>query len=140
LHRSYQRETNPAPCLAARNTTHGQHNACGKGGTTGSARGTRISRKWAGGRETNLEARVAGEGVSPVILALYDARADLAYWLYVRRYFAALPDFDLRRAGERVSVTIPCSNVLDRPAMQQLAREKNVLLAEAGRVVFHVAQ
>jgi hypothetical protein len=76
----------------------------------------------------------------PVILALYDAEADLAYWLFVRRHLAALPSFDLRQAGERVSVSIPRSNVLDRSAMQDLAREKNDLLAAAGRVVFHVAQ
>jgi hypothetical protein len=76
----------------------------------------------------------------PVILVLYDARADLAYWLFVRRYFAALPAFDIHRAGVRVSVSIPRSNVLDRSAMRNLAREKNVLLAEAGRVVFHVVQ
>jgi Domain of unknown function (DUF4365) len=76
----------------------------------------------------------------PVILALYDARADLAYWLFVRRYFAALPAFDLNRAGERLSVAIPRGNVLDRTAMRQLAREKNVLLEEAGRIVFHVVQ
>src|SRR5947209_12292323 len=40
----------------------------------------------------------------PVILVLYDARADLAYWLLVGRYFEELAGFDLARSGERLSV------------------------------------
>jgi hypothetical protein len=76
----------------------------------------------------------------PVILALYDARADLAYWLFVRRYFEALPDFDINRAGKRVSVSIPSSQVLDRKTVRQLAREKNALLGGARRFVFNVVQ
>jgi hypothetical protein len=76
----------------------------------------------------------------PVILALYDARADRAYWLMVRRYFAALPGFDIRRVAERLSVSIPRTNVLDRAAMRQLAREKNRLLEEAWRIDIHVIQ
>jgi hypothetical protein len=61
----------------------------------------------------------------PVMLALYDARADLAYWLFVKGYFEALPRFDLSRAPERISVRIPRTNVLDRRAMKTLARLKN---------------
>jgi hypothetical protein len=72
----------------------------------------------------------------PVILAVYDARADRAFWLYVRGYFEALPDFDLSHCGERVSVTIPRSNVLDRAAMRRLARLKNELVAgDRGRII-----
>jgi hypothetical protein len=63
--------------------------------------------------------------VHPVVLALFDARADLAYWLLVRRYFEGLTDFDLARCGERLSVSIPRTNVLDRKAMRTLARWKN---------------
>jgi hypothetical protein len=61
----------------------------------------------------------------PVILVLYDARADVAYWLLVKDYFEALPGFDLARCGERVSVSIPQRNVLDRKATRGLARRKN---------------
>lgn len=61
----------------------------------------------------------------PVILALYDARADLAYWLLVSHYFEELAGFDLARSGERLSVSIPRSQVLDRQAMTSLARWKN---------------
>lgn len=76
----------------------------------------------------------------PVILALYDARADVAYWLFVRSYFAAFGGFDVNRAAQRVSVSIPRSNVLDRAGMQQLAQQKNALLKSGGKVVFHVIQ
>jgi hypothetical protein len=75
----------------------------------------------------------------PVLLALYDARADVAYWLFVRDYFAGLAGFDINRAGERVSVSIPCRNVLDRQAMQGLARLKNTLLGGAKRLTIHAA-
>jgi hypothetical protein len=60
-----------------------------------------------------------------VILALYDGRADLAYWLLVSRYFEEHAGFDLDRSGERLSVSIPRNNVLDRKAMNTLARWKN---------------
>jgi Domain of unknown function (DUF4365) len=76
----------------------------------------------------------------PVILALYDARADVAYWLDVRGYFRALPGFDLDRAPQRVSVSIPRANVLDRAGMKHLARLKNALLRGGERVVFHGVQ
>jgi hypothetical protein len=73
----------------------------------------------------------------PVVLALYDARADVAYWLFVRGYFAGLAGFDVNRAGERVSVSIPRSNVLNHETMQGLARLKNTLLGEAKRLAIH---
>jgi hypothetical protein len=76
----------------------------------------------------------------PVILAVYDARADRAYWLFVREYFAALPRFDINRASRRVTVSIPRKNVLDHSAMRHLARQKNALLAGGEKVVFHVVQ
>jgi hypothetical protein len=76
----------------------------------------------------------------PVVLALYDARADVAYWLFVRGYFAGLAGFDINRAPERVSVSIPRQNVLGRAAMRHLARQKNTLLGVGERVVFHVIQ
>ncbi len=61
----------------------------------------------------------------PVILALYDARADLAYWLLAGRYCEELAGFDLARSGERLTVSIPRSNVLDPQAMKSLAGWKN---------------
>ena len=31
---------------------------------------------------------------TPVVLVLYDGKADLGYWLYVQRHFAGIPGFD----------------------------------------------
>jgi hypothetical protein len=76
----------------------------------------------------------------PFILALYDARADVAYWLFVKEYFEALPGFEVNRAPERVSVSIPRSQVLDRTAMRHLARQKKALLKRGERVVLRVFQ
>jgi hypothetical protein len=60
----------------------------------------------------------------PVILVLYDARDDLAYWLFVQRHFEGLAGFDLSRCAERLSMRIPRTNVLDHGAMRELARLK----------------
>lgn len=70
-----------------------------------------------------------GEPV-PVVLVLYDGKADVAYWLHVQRHFAGIPEFDLARCGERVSIDIPRANVLDRRAMMDLARVKNAITAK----------
>ena len=43
----------------------------------------------------------------PVILVLYDAREDVAYWLYVQAYFERQEDFDLDQAGKQVTVALP---------------------------------
>jgi hypothetical protein len=43
----------------------------------------------------------------------------------VGRYFDELAGFDLAHSGERLSVSIPRSNVLDRQATKSLTRWKN---------------
>jgi hypothetical protein len=74
----------------------------------------------------------------PVVLVLYDAKADKGYWLYVQRYFATFADFDPAHCGERVSVAIPGTNVLDRKVLRELARAKNALLGQTQEVIHHV--
>jgi len=75
--------------------------------------------------------------LTPVVWVLYDARNDMAYWLYVQRHFGQLPAFDLARSAEWVSVSIPRSNVLDRRAMRHLARAKNALVRANQGVIRH---
>lgn len=53
----------------------------------------------------------------PIILMLYDAAADLAYWVYVQRYFESLPEFDLFAAGQTVTIHLPTAQVLNREAI-----------------------
>src|SRR5579862_2502884 len=43
----------------------------------------------------------------PVILIVYDAAHDVAYWLYVQSYFAKVKDFNLFSAGKTITVRVP---------------------------------
>jgi hypothetical protein len=71
----------------------------------------------------------------PVILVVYDAPADQAYWLYVQAYFAKLPGFKLERAGKTVRVRLPRTNVLDPDAIRTFARYRDLIVAQfEGRV------
>jgi hypothetical protein len=66
----------------------------------------------------------------PVILVLYDARKDAAYWLYVQSFLGTKADFDLRRLAKRPVILIPSSNVVDRRALRRFARFKKSVLAQ----------
>lgn len=74
----------------------------------------------------------------PVILVLYDARADVAYWLYVQAYFEQKPAFDPGLAADRTTVVIPRSRVLDQAAMRRFAGYKKAILAQRGGRIRHV--
>ena len=59
----------------------------------------------------------------PVILVVYDALEDQAYWLYVQAYFAALREF---RFGQTVTVYVHRENVFSEAAVakfRELRRE-----------------
>lgn len=73
----------------------------------------------------------------PVLLVLYDARNEVAYWLYVQAHFEGQTVFDLPRAGDRVTVLIPRVQVLDTAVMRRIARRKNAIIAQAERRVRH---
>jgi hypothetical protein len=73
----------------------------------------------------------------PYILVVYDAQADVAYWLYVQAYFARLQDFNLDRTGRTVTVYIPKANVLDESATRRFARFKESMLEQTEGVVHH---
>src|SRR5258708_29295106 len=47
----------------------------------------------------------------PVILIVYDAPKDVAYWLYVQSHFRRWKDFNLFTAGRSVTVQVPVGNV-----------------------------
>lgn len=70
----------------------------------------------------------------PVILVVYDARADVAYWLYVQADFEQR-GVDLGMLGNKVTVRLPTANVLNQEAMYQFARYKEHVLAQVkGRI------
>jgi hypothetical protein len=58
----------------------------------------------------------------PVILVVYDAQADVGYWLYVQAHYA--PGRARVGVGQTVTVHIPTTNVLDEAAVRQFAAAK----------------
>jgi Domain of unknown function (DUF4365) len=71
----------------------------------------------------------------PVILVLYDARADLAYWLYVQAHFAGRQG-DIG-AGQTVTVHIPATNLLDEGAIRRFAAAKAAIQKQVEGVPHH---
>ena len=61
----------------------------------------------------------------PCILIVYDAQADVAYWLYLQAYFSQLTSFSLAEAGETVTVYLPQANVVDETAIRHFARYRD---------------
>ena len=59
--------------------------------------------------------------IMPVILILYDAAAEEAYWLHVQAHFAAQP-FDPARAGATLTVSFPKSQLFNVGAAAEVAR------------------
>lgn len=59
----------------------------------------------------------------PVILVLYDAARDLAYYLVIADYFAGANVF-VRLKGATVTVPVPLDNVVSEQAIRHLARLK----------------
>jgi hypothetical protein len=65
----------------------------------------------------------------PVMLVVYDALADRAYYLPVQEYFEGILGFDVWQARPSVTVRIPRGNVLDPVAVRQVAATKNSLVS-----------
>ena len=64
----------------------------------------------------------------PVILIVYDAVGDCAYWLYVQEYFENIRDFDIREVRKYQNVSIPVENRVSRDSVRKFVRfKKNVL-------------
>ena len=61
----------------------------------------------------------------PVILILYDAQENKAYWLYVQEYFREIKWTELARTATTVMVHIPSSNILDEASIRQFARYRD---------------
>jgi hypothetical protein len=72
----------------------------------------------------------------PVFLIVFDAKAKVAYWLYVQNYFESAPLRKPGRTARSVQVVIPVAKVVD-PAFVRYARGRkaDVLKQLAGKVV-----
>jgi hypothetical protein len=71
----------------------------------------------------------------PVILIVYDALRDVAYWLYVQSYFRQRKEFSLFTAGQTVTVQVPLTNVVRASALRQFRRFRNRVLAQMRKVI-----
>jgi hypothetical protein len=73
----------------------------------------------------------------PVILVVYDANTERAYWLYVQAYFAGRRRFSLRRAPATITVTIPAGNRLDPAAVRRFAEFRDDVLDQTRGVIHY---
>jgi Domain of unknown function (DUF4365) len=64
----------------------------------------------------------------PVMLVLYDAQTDRAYWLSIQRHFAGAQAF-AKLSSKTITVPIPTANLLSERVMRDFARQKAVVLA-----------
>jgi hypothetical protein len=78
------------------------------------------------------------EKLLPVILIVYDAPGDIAYWLYVQAYFASQANVNLERLGDRTSIRVPRANVVNQEAIRFFARFRDEILSQVeGRIQHH---
>jgi hypothetical protein len=70
----------------------------------------------------------------PVILIVYDARQDRAYWLYVQSHFRERKGFNLFTAGGTVTVQVPTANIVDPKAVRRFARFRDRILDQIRKV------
>ncbi len=75
--------------------------------------------------------------VMPIILVLYDAQSDVAYWIYVQAYFNHLAGFDITRAGESVTVHFEKTAIVDEAAVRAFVQYKKRIVRLAREVVYH---
>ena len=61
----------------------------------------------------------------PVVLVLYDATREVAYWIDIRNYCFGLPGFNVFSIGKTLTIHIPCSNIFDQTAIAELTIAKN---------------
>lgn len=60
----------------------------------------------------------------PVILVVYDAQVDAAYWVYVQAYFERLLNFALHEMGRTVTIHIDTSHLVNAEALGRFAQFK----------------
>jgi hypothetical protein len=71
----------------------------------------------------------------PVILVLYDAKQEIAYWLYVQQYLRATKGFDLTKIGDDYTLRIPKTNIVDQTAFKTMRNFKINTLKELTGVI-----
>jgi hypothetical protein len=86
-------------------------------------------------RKSDLETWL--EEPLPVVLVVYDARTDKAYFLYVQRHFESVAGFTLNGIGRTYTVRISTRQVVDRDAILQFEAFKRNVLSQVDGVIKH---
>ncbi len=73
----------------------------------------------------------------PVILAVYDAAQDEAYWLYVQEHFESGRTARFDRAGAKMTVHVPRTNVVTPAAMRRFAGFRDRILLQLEGLSHH---
>ncbi|MCI0379569.1 MAG: DUF4365 domain-containing protein [Gemmataceae bacterium] len=68
----------------------------------------------------------------PVILVIYDAKSDRAWWLHLQEALRADKPRTLARTPGTLTVTVPLANILDAAAVRRFRRFRDAALADAG--------
>jgi Domain of unknown function (DUF4365) len=74
----------------------------------------------------------------PVILILYDASGNKAYWQYVQGYFEVNPSRRPKGRAESVTVRIPSGNLFDEKAVDYCCTKKQAVLSQLQGEIKHV--
>jgi len=75
----------------------------------------------------------------PVVLIVYDAQIDKAYWIYIQRYFEALTEFNLETLGKTYTIRLDTNQVINEEAVRKFASFKENVLAQVEGVIRHNA-
>lgn len=71
----------------------------------------------------------------PVILIVYDAQSDAAYWLYIQAYFENHPKLNLSNIPATITVYLARRNVVNETAMRKFAHFRDsVKLQQRGKI------
>jgi len=93
-----------------------------------------------GGREISFKLSRADVNLwrrelSPVILIIWDAKQEIAYWLYVQAYFGGRAD--LTAGQSTFTIRVPTANVLNAASIEKLREYKNRIQIALRKVVAH---
>ena len=62
--------------------------------------------------------------VNPVILIVYDATKEEAFWLNVQKYFESIAKLRVGKATQSSTMFVPLTNIVSRESVQQIVNEK----------------
>jgi hypothetical protein len=73
----------------------------------------------------------------PVVVVVYDAKAGIAWWLYVQSYFARLPGFDRGKVEGTATVRILKTQLLNSHAVRRFSQFRDAATRQTRGVTHH---